>query len=109
MESVSRLIRTFAPEHYTLSINLHRIERTFSGTVAIEGVAPQDTEESRLHAKDLSIQSVQIDGKSANFAEASNDELIITQQIITAGTHIVTVSFEGNITDDMNGIYPVLL
>lgn len=106
MESVSRLIRTFAPEHYTLSISLHRIERTFSGTVAIEGVAPQDTEEIRLHAKDLSIQSVQIDGKSANFAEASNDELIITQQIITAGTHIVTVSFEGNITDDMNGIYP---
>ena len=106
MESVSRLVKTFAPEHYDLSMSLHRPERTFNGTVSIRGIVSADATEIRLHAKDLTIQSVQFDGKSATFESAQNDELVISHTDISAGNHVLVVSFDGTITDDMNGIYP---
>ncbi len=106
METVSRLIRLFAPEHYDLSINLNRTERTFDGTVAIRGIVAPTSNEIRLHAKDLTIISVTFDGKEAAHEPGINDELIITHPDISEGTHVMVVSFEGCITDDMNGIYP---
>ena len=106
MQSVSRLIRTFAPEHYDLSITLKRSERTFEGTVTIRGLVAIDATEIRLHAKDLTIHSATVDGKEASFANDANDELVITHKDISEGAHIVVVTFDGTITDDMNGIYP---
>ena len=106
MESVSRLIRTFAPEHYDLSLTLNRTERTFDGTVTIRGEVLQDNKEIRLHAKALTIASATVDGKEASSKEDAHDELIISHPDITLGKHVVVVSFSGTITDDMNGIYP---
>lgn len=106
MNSVSRLIRAFAPEHYDLSITLNRVERTFDGTVTINGIVSPDTSEIRLHAKDLTISSATFDGKEATFKEDENDELVINHTDIAEGKHLVVVSFSGTITDGMNGIYP---
>lgn len=106
MESVSRLIRTFAPEHYELSIKLQRTDRIFTGVVTITGAVAADASEIRLHAKDLAIHSVAFDGKEATFSHEPNDELAIQHADIAVGNHVVVVSFEGKITDDMNGIYP---
>ncbi len=106
MQSVSRLIRTFAPEHYDLSINLHRTGRAFEGTVSIRGLVVTSKPELRLHAKALTIESVTFDGKEAQFNDDTNDELVITHPDIADGDHVVVVAFSGAITDDMNGIYP---
>lgn len=106
MKSVTRLTRLFIPDHYDLSLTLHRIERRFNGVVTISGTVPIDTSTIRLHAKDLTVQSVTIDGKEAAFAMEENDELVISHPDISIGKRIVIVSFEGVITDDMNGIYP---
>lgn len=106
MESVSRLIRTFAPEHYTLSVTLHRTERQLEGVVDIKGALMQDASELRLHAHKLTVLSASIDGKAAEFSYADNDELVITQDGLSAGSHIVTVTYSADITDDMNGTYP---
>lgn len=106
MKSVSRLVRTFAPEHYDLSITLHRTERTFNGVVAIRGLVAPEAHEIRLHAKDLSIAAATFDGKAATFTMEPNDELCISHADITEGAHVLTVTFSGTITDDMNGIYP---
>lgn len=106
MKSVSRLVRTFAPEHYDLSMTLHRTERTFNGVVSIRGLVSPDAHEIRLHAKDLSIDTATFDGKAASFTMEPNDELCISHDDITEGAHVLTVSFNGAITDDMNGIYP---
>lgn len=106
MKSVSRLIGLFKPEHYTLSLNLEREKRHFSGTVTINGESQQGANEIRLHSKDLKIISATIDGKSANTKHEDHDELVIEHPDITEGKHVVTVTFEGTITDDMNGIYP---
>src|SRR5690606_10759202 len=106
MKSVSRLVRTFAPDHYDLSISLHRVKRTFEGTVVIKGTTAPDAPDIRLLAKDHNITSVIVDGKKASFKAAPFDELIITHPDITPGPHIVTIGFSGRITDDMNGVYP---
>ncbi len=106
MTSVSRLINTFAPEHYDLSMKINRIERSFEGTVSIKGASPKNAAEIRLHAKDLEITNVLIDGKEAAHSPADNDELIITHPDIAEGTHLLVVGFNGKITDDMVGIYP---
>jgi aminopeptidase N len=106
MTSVSRLVQTFTPEHYDLSVTLHRIERTFDGTVTINGASTPGAQEVRLHAKDLTITSALVDGKEATFKADVNDELVISHPDIAEGKHVVVVSFSGTITDDMNGIYP---
>ncbi len=106
MESVSRLIRTFTPEHYDLSIKLHRKTRAFEGTVVIRGAVAIGKKEIRLHAKGLTIHSITFDGKEASFEPAHHDELVITHPDITDGNHVVVAVFSGTITDDMNGIYP---
>jgi len=106
MESVARLAKLFAPEHYELSIKLNRSERTFDGVVTIRGEVLTDTSEIRFHAKALTISSATFDGKEASWSEAPNDELVISHPDIQTGTHTVILGFSGSITDDMNGIYP---
>lgn len=106
MESVSRLISPFAPEHYDLSITLKRTDRTFDGTVTIRGEVLTDTKEIRLHSKALSIASATFDGKEASFKEDAHDELVISHPDMALGTHNIVITFSGSITDDMNGIYP---
>lgn len=106
MQSVSRLIKTFIPDNYALSLNLDRKGRTFDGIVTIHGEIPSNGTELRLHAKDLTITSVTFDGKAADFSLQDNDEVSISHNDMSAGEHIVVVSFSGNITDPMHGLYP---
>lgn len=105
MQTVARLIQTFVPKHYTLSLTHDRIGRTFAGTVAINGSSVADAKNVVLHAKDLVIQSVTFDGKQADFA-LQDQELTITHPDITEGEHVIVVGFSGAITDGMHGLYP---
>jgi aminopeptidase N len=106
MHTVSRLLDQFIPAQYTLSLDIHRPQRTFSGTVSTQGelVVGQDT--ITFHAKDLVIDSVLIDGRLAQAATGTNDELRITQDDLQPGKHIVVIGFHGHITDTMHGLYP---
>ena len=107
MDLLRKLNDLFSPTHYDLSIKLNRKERSFSGIVAITGVVrTQEKPLIGLHSKGLEINSVQIDGKAADWSVQTNDELIIEQPGLATGKHIVVVSYSGKITDDMNGIYP---
>lgn len=106
MQTVSRLINTFKPEHYELSLWLDRKNRAFRGKVTISGAIPKNTPEIRLHAKELSIESVSFNGKPARFTPDDNDELIISHADIAEGDHVVAVEFSGEITDAMHGLYP---
>ena len=106
MHTVSRLIQTFAPESYNLSLTLKRTERTFNGIVTINGSSADTAKDIRLHSKDLTIDSVTFDGKEASFTFEGNDELLITHPDIQHGEHILVVAFSGEITDAMHGLYP---
>lgn len=106
MQTVSRLTQTFAPEHYDLSLSLRREDRTFNGTVTIQGTSAEDASDIRLHAKELTIDSITFDGKDAAFAPGENDELLVTHPDFSPGKHTVVVTFSGQITDAMHGLYP---
>lgn len=106
MQTVPRLITTFIPDHYTLSLNLQREGRTFSGLVTIHGTSTPDSTTISVHAKELEIESATLDGKAATFTAGDNDELVISHPDITTGKHIVTIAFRGTITDAMHGLYP---
>ena len=105
MQKVSRLITSFTPAAYNLSINLERIERRFHGVVTIQGSSHQP-DGFRLHAKDLTIDSISVDGRTASFSSHDNDEIEILQQGLTENSHTVVIAFSGKITDQMHGLYP---
>ena len=76
MQTVQRLFTYFEPKHYTLVLDLHREERTFSGTVVIDG-RKTGGYEIMLHAKDLDVSSITIDDTVMEFVQ-NGDELTIT-------------------------------
>jgi len=106
MQTVSRLIEQFTPEHYQLTLDMQRTQRTFSGIVTMNGMSPQNADKITVHAKDLTITSITLDGKEADFTAGENDELTIIHPDIHAGRHIVVIAFSGTITDAMHGLYP---
>ncbi len=105
MTKVPRLLDTFTPNHYNLTLDLTRAEeKEFSGTVIISG---ESTSESiSLHSKGLTIQSATIDNQPADVSFGEFDELRLSQPNLENGNHIVCINFSGTITDAMHGLYP---
>lgn len=106
MQRVNRLIDQFVPENYQLSLELRRVERQFEGIATMTGIAKVGGKIA-VHAKDLAIASVTIDGKAAEFSHGEHDELMVSHCGITEGSqHIIVFAFSGKITDAMHGMYP---
>lgn len=106
MQTVPRLYEIFHPTHYDLQLDLDRDNRRFSGHVTIIGEKTETPGSLSFHSKDLTITSVQVDDTSnVPHSTADFDQLIIETPIVP-GTHTVTVTFEGTITDGMHGLYP---
>jgi len=105
MTKVPRLLDTFTPNHYNLTLDLTRAEeKEFSGTVIISG---ESTSESiSLHSKGLTIQSATIDNQPADVSFGEFDELKLSQPNLENGKHTIRIDFSGNITDAMHGLYP---
>ena len=105
MTKVPRLLDTFTPNHYNLTLDLTRAEeKEFSGTVIISG---NSTSESiLLHSKGLTIQSATIDDQPAGVSFGEFDELRLSQPNLKNGNHTIHIIFSGNITDAMHGLYP---
>ena len=105
MTKVPRLLDTFTPSHYTLTLDLTRAkEKTFSGTVIIYGESTGNS--ISLHAKDLTIHSALIDDQPAEFSLGEFDELRLSRPELSGGQHVVCINFSGTITDAMHGLYP---
>lgn len=107
MKTVRQLNNIFSPINYNLSLDLSEAsDRRLKGLVDITGVLRPDQSAIVLHAKDLTIESVLIDGKAAEFEHGEFDELALTHKDLLPGKHIVTIAFSGTITDAMHGLYP---
>ena len=105
MTKVPRLLDTFTPNHYNLTLDLTRAEeKEFSGTVIISG--DSISESISLHSKGLTIQSATIDNQPADVSFGEFDELRLFQPELKSGNHIVCINFSGTITDAMHGLYP---
>lgn len=105
MQNVARLYEQFHPDHYAITWDLSKIahERLVQGTVTIDG-SRIDPETIRLHAKDLKISSVSIDGNAVEAYEVDGDELAIHHA--GTGNTQIAINFSLTVTDAMHGIYP---
>ena len=105
MTKVPRLLDTFTPNHYNLTLDLTRAEeKEFSGTVIISG--DSTSESISLHSKGLTIQSATIDNQPADISFGEFDELRLSQPNLENGNHTIHINFSGTITDAMHGLYP---
>ena len=105
MTKVPRLLDTFTPNHYNLTLDLTRAEeKEFSGTVIISG--DSTSESISLHSKGLTIQSATIDNQPAGVSFGEFDELRLSQPNLENENHTIHINFSGNITDAMHGLYP---
>ena len=105
MTKVPRLLDTFTPNHYNLTLDLTRAEeKEFSGTVIISG--DSTSESILLHSKGLTVQSATIDNQPADVSFGEFDELRLSQPNLENGNHTIHINFSGNITDAMHGLYP---
>ena len=105
MTKVPRLLDTFTPNHYNLTLDLTRAEeKEFSGTVIISG--DSISESISLHSKGLTIQSATIDNQPADVSFGEFDELKLSQPNLENGKHTIHIDFSGTITDAMHGLYP---
>lgn len=103
MQAVKHFIETFVPEHYDLFLDLNRADKTFSGKVTITGEAK--TSKISLHQKDLTVEAVEVAGQARPFTlDKDNEALYI--ELEAAGAVVVTITYTGQITDNMTGIYP---
>lgn len=103
MQTFSHLLDSFVPEHYDLALTLEREARKFHGTITIKGFQKSD-EYLPLHAKDFTVTSAAVNGIPVEFTHGDHDELRMAHT--ATGTHVVTLEFEGVITDAMHGLYP---
>ena len=105
MTKVPRLLDTFTPNHYNLTLDLTRAEeKEFYGTVIISG--DSTSESISLHSKGLTIQSATIDNQPADVSFGEFDELKLSQPNLENGKHTIHINFSGTITDAMHGLYP---
>ena len=105
MTKVPRLLDTFTPNHYNLTLDLTRAEeKEFYGTVIISG--DSTSESISLHSKGLTIQSATIDNQPADVSFGEFDELRLSQPNLKNGNHTIHINFSGTITDAMHGLYP---
>lgn len=105
MQESRRLTHHFNPQHYNLSLQIQRTERTFSGTVTIEGTAKSE-DSIWLHAKDLTITTCLVNGSETPYTFGQDDELEVHAAARTNEAYILTLGFSGAITDQMHGMYP---
>ena len=106
MQPVTRLYTQFIPHHYSIHWDLTNAkDRIISGTVTISG-EQKDAKHIRLHAHELTINKVIVDGKKiTDFSlDAEADELIIPHHI--PGLVTIEVDFKVALTDAMHGLYP---
>ncbi len=104
MTTVSRLLDQFIPHHYTLTLSIDRKARNFSGVVVIIGESTAGS--LVVHAHELAIDSVQVDGQAAMFELGIDDQVTITYPNASPGAHTLTIAYHGSINDSLHGLYP---
>lgn len=104
MRTVERLYESFKPDHYKVGFDLSQADHRFSGQVTISGhgSGPQ----IKLHAKDLQLTKLKINGQAANFSPEPDDVVVIGADGYDGGAATVEIDFAGQISDAMHGIYP---
>lgn len=100
-----RINEYYLPKHYNLTLSLDRLNRSFTGSVVISGHKRFDSHPIFLHAKDLTLTQVTINGEAVRVTPMAHDANRLDADL-PAGDYDISISFSGEITDGMHGMYP---
>jgi len=117
-KSVTRLYKSFQPEHYALTIELDEAAMRFSGHVVITGKkAGRPSQRITFHANGLRVASGKVtvhDKKGSheflvtriNQQKSLHEVRLHTEAMLYPGAYTIEMTFEAPITAGMTGIYP---
>lgn len=117
-KKVTRLFNGFHPVNYQLRLELEPDKRKFKGNVIIKGKKiGRPSQRITLHQKDLNIESARLtkhDKKSSediviariNRHKSFDEVRLHSDSLLYPGDYTIELSFDGIITDPMNGLYP---
>jgi puromycin-sensitive aminopeptidase len=111
MKQIERLLDLFKPEHYKLFVHPDKERQTFYGTVEIRGNLTSPTSIIKLHASGLKIEKAKFsigagDHTFVNHKHGDHDILYLVSPIELQGEITVSLTFMGQITESMVGLYP---
>lgn len=100
-----RLPRTVLPRRYVLSLSPDLGDASFTGTVTLECVAVDTTDEVVLNSKELEIHSVIVNGSDAAFSLHEETERLVVAAQVSPGAVTLEISFTGVLNDKLRGWY----
>ncbi|MEJ6401061.1 M1 family metallopeptidase [Nicoliella lavandulae] len=103
MSELARLYPVFQPSHYDLLIDVNRGDKLIKGQTTVTGNAKQKS--IAVHQKDLTVESVKLDGQDVPFS-LDRDHDLINLELPTNGEVTFTIDYTAPLTDTMMGIYP---
>ncbi|MDR0199409.1 MAG: M1 family metallopeptidase [Streptococcaceae bacterium] len=101
--AVKRLIENFIPENYKILLDIDREAKVFRGQVTVTGEA-KDVVVS-FHQKGLKIKKVHAFSVDTEFIMNYQDEEVVVKAG-QKGPATISFEYEGDLTDNMMGIYP---
>ncbi len=119
-QKVRRLFREFQPNHYIIDLKPNREAMTFSGEVIISGQKTgRPSKRLTFHQNGLTINAAHIvrydkqgDRPVAtsriNHHKSYNEVRLHTDDMLYPGHYTISLSFHGQITRSMNGMYPAV-
>lgn len=117
MKSVKRLYKDFNPKQYDLTLDLDKDNLKFNGKVKILGrKVGRPSKRFTFHQKDLKVLNAKITRLGKDSQEIIVDRInlhnkfdelrIHSSENIYPGDYLIEIEFRGNITNQLNGIYP---
>lgn len=110
-----RLSNNIKPITYTINIRVDLVKFKFDGSVSIELIADKETSLIEIHQLDLNIGSDirlldedfnRTNVKPFNYIKESQIvQLNLEEPLLANKIYDLKISFDGNITDDMKGLY----
>ncbi len=97
---MERLLEYFVPEKYILDLDIDKHAKTIGGTVTVEGQAK--AENIKFHAVGLSVDSVIVNGKKADFEVADG---VLTVFKVPRSDLRVEIGYHGSLNENMQGAY----
>lgn len=117
-KKVTRLYQQFVPENYQLALQPDSQSLTFTGSVTIKGKkVGRPSQRLTFHQKDLKITKAEVikhdrKGDTAvdivriNHQRSFDEVRLHADSLIYPGDYTIKLEFEGQISRQMNGIYP---
>lgn len=117
-KNVKHLLDQFVPLKYVLDIDVDRDQMTFSGSVTISGKkVGRPNQRLTFHQSDLEITAVHVvkhdktgDQEVAidrvNHHQKFDEVRLHATNMLYNGNYTVRMEFKGNVTRQMNGVYP---